>query len=88
MQDYTPPLDAAVVTTTDDLAAMHENRTDWDVALAETLPGFLDGCFENRANYSIHALASTEQVAVWFGFIRSVQASHKSSAGCHFTKLR
>jgi hypothetical protein len=39
-------LDTAVVTATDDLAAMHDNRTDWDTAFTHPLPGFRDCCFQ------------------------------------------
>jgi len=39
-------LDTAVVTATDDLAAMHDNRTDWGNAFAHPLPGFGDCRFE------------------------------------------
>jgi hypothetical protein len=34
MQYRAPLLDVAIATPADDLAAMHENRTDWDSAFA------------------------------------------------------
>jgi hypothetical protein len=41
-----PLLDAAVVAYADDLAAMDDNRTDWDAAFVEPLPGSLYCRFE------------------------------------------
>lgn len=39
-----------VMATTDDLAAMRENRSVWDIAFAHALLVFFDGCFERHVH--------------------------------------
>jgi hypothetical protein len=43
VEDGTAALDAAVVASAEDGAAMHEHRSDGDAAFGESLLGFFDG---------------------------------------------
>ena len=51
VKGHTPLLDTAVMTTTDDPAAMHDDGADGDSAFAYPLPGFFYSRFKETSSW-------------------------------------